>query len=249
VTASVGIALAGEPRDPDALLRAADHAMYVAKSAGGDRWSVYETQARAPVDYEIGALPRLALTGAEPAGWGVVVRGRDGASLDVDGLGASDAARVLGACVALDVPGRLSVPLPSALIAEAVRAAAAALREASRPPADVVLEISDAVLRDPAPAVIDALQRVRRLGVGLAVRGWGDGGASVATLARLPLSELGLDPVLDGAAARASAALGQALGCRVVLTGVDDEIRLADARDFGCDIVQGAACAAAPVVP
>src|SRR5579864_7992713 len=45
LTASLGIAVAGEPYETgDALIRSADAAMYRAKEAGGDRWRVFDEE-------------------------------------------------------------------------------------------------------------------------------------------------------------------------------------------------------------
>lgn len=51
VSASVGVVLAGDSKNPEGLLRAADEAMYAAKAAGGGTWRSHATEAlhRKPV--------------------------------------------------------------------------------------------------------------------------------------------------------------------------------------------------------
>jgi len=245
VTASVGIALADQPADPEALLRAADQGMYAAKAAGGRSFRLHRTEERTEhVELDVVLVPRAGVADGAPAGYGAQLRRRDGGVLDVDALDAPTAAGAIVAALQAADGNPVAVPVAPALLGELPGAVRDALALAGAEPETVSLEVPDAALRAPAPAVLNALEQTAGLGVRLAVRDCGTGGAALATLARLPLSALVLHPDLDPAAARATVAVARALDASAIATEVDDAGRLETVRELGCDVAQGAACGA-----
>jgi diguanylate cyclase (GGDEF)-like protein len=126
----------------------------------------------------------------------------------------------------------------------------ALLADTGFPPQSLELEIIETVLlREGALAVvIDSLERLRRLGVRIALDDFGAGYSSLTYLRDLPLDTLKIDQsfllaaqpgnrsaVLFGAIS----AMGHSLGLRVVAEGVETEERYAVAREAGCDLAQG----------
>ncbi len=122
------------------------------------------------------------------------------------------------------------------------------LRDYDVPPAWLRLEVTEsAMMADPdrAHAVLD---RLHRLGVGLAVDDFGAGYSSLAYLKRLPVDELKIDKAFvqalatdrrDAAIVAAAVGLGHALDLRVVAEGVEDVVSLEQLGTLGCDTVQG----------
>jgi EAL domain-containing protein (putative c-di-GMP-specific phosphodiesterase class I) len=93
-----------------------------------------------------------------------------------------------------------------------------------------------------------SLERLARLGIGVAVDDFGSGWSSLELLRRVPARRLKLDRSYvamaagdrtDEAIVAAAAALGHAFGMDVVAEGVEtDEVMHAVGR-LGCDLVQG----------
>ncbi|HEX8101770.1 MAG TPA: diguanylate cyclase, partial [Solirubrobacteraceae bacterium] len=250
VTGSVGIALAGQPSDPEALLRAADQSMYAAKGAGGSCWRLHDIENRlVRTDFEVELIPRARLSDGGWAGYGVRLRRPDGELVEIDALDAPTAAAALHAAIRAADGEPVAVPAAPALLPDLSGAVRDALSLTAATPEDVCLEIPDASLRSPAPALLDAIEDTAALGVRVGVRGSGGGGAALATLARLPLATLSLDPALDAVAARATVAVARALGALAVAVEVDAPAGLESAREAGCDVVQGAAAPAPAPAP
>ena len=90
----------------------------------------------------------------------------------------------------------------------------------------------------PGPALADELDRLRRMGVGLAIDDFGSGGTSLAGLRRLPVDTLKVDRSFvhgcvddpeDGAVVAAVATAAQAAGRHPLATGVETAAQLAGA--------------------
>jgi EAL domain-containing protein (putative c-di-GMP-specific phosphodiesterase class I) len=103
------------------------------------------------------------------------------------------------------------------------------------------------MLTDPirARAILD---RLRNLGVKLAIDDFGSGHSSLSYLKRLPLDVLKIDKrfVLnmnsdpdDAVIVRSTIDLGHNLGLQVVAEGVEDHDAQAALARLGCDVVQG----------
>jgi EAL domain-containing protein (putative c-di-GMP-specific phosphodiesterase class I) len=98
---------------------------------------------------------------------------------------------------------------------------------------------------------VHRLSELRRLGVGLAIDGYGTSAVPPAGIERMPVDTLKIDRSLvsrlggaDGAGADADAfssavELGHMLGLEVIAEGVETDLQLARVRDLGCDGAQG----------
>jgi len=98
------------------------------------------------------------------------------------------------------------------------------------------------------PRVLDAVQSIGRMGVGLSMDDFGTGFSSLSNLHRLPIRELKIDRSFmqdlhqdESARALVTAVIriGQSLGLTVVAEGVEDEIQRAILSELGCHVAQG----------
>jgi EAL domain-containing protein (putative c-di-GMP-specific phosphodiesterase class I) len=110
------------------------------------------------------------------------------------------------------------------------------------------LEITEDVIMNDRERGRDILERVRAIGVGVAVDDFGTGYSSLAYLRELPIDELKLDRsflqpmAADPRAAaivRATISLAHSLGLRLVAEGVEDEQTADELSASGCDRAQG----------
>jgi EAL domain-containing protein (putative c-di-GMP-specific phosphodiesterase class I)/CHASE2 domain-containing sensor protein len=112
----------------------------------------------------------------------------------------------------------------------------------------VTLEVTEsAAMADPEVAVA-ALERWRRLGVGVSIDDYGTGQSSLAYLQTLPATELKIDKSFIAVLAedprnailvRSTIAMAHELGLKVVAEGVEDEACLERLHTMGCDLIQG----------
>jgi len=113
-------------------------------------------------------------------------------------------------------------------------------------PSQLVLEITEGTLMEPAS--IDALRELHDLGVQVAIDDFGTGYSSLYYLKRFPVDivkidrsfvdGLGHDPD-DEAIVSAVLGLGHALGLLVVAEGVENETQMQALSALGCDSAQG----------
>jgi diguanylate cyclase (GGDEF)-like protein/PAS domain S-box-containing protein len=123
-----------------------------------------------------------------------------------------------------------------------------ALAESGLPGDRLCLEITESVLMDDAPGLQRTLERLRDLGVGIAIDDLGTGYSSLRYLKRLPVTQLkvdtsfvrgmGADPE-DDAIVAAIVGLGAALGLEVVAEGVETPEQLRRLQYLGCPLGQG----------
>jgi EAL domain-containing protein (putative c-di-GMP-specific phosphodiesterase class I) len=130
----------------------------------------------------------------------------------------------------------------------------AALESCGLDPRALLLELTETVLLE-YEVVGATLERVKDLGVGLAVDDFGTGHASLEYLARFPLDALKVDmsyvgllepgPAGEGAPPRAAGLvrgivlLGHSLGLRTIAEGISSAEQLRLLRAFGCQLGQG----------
>jgi len=122
------------------------------------------------------------------------------------------------------------------------------LAERGLEPACLTLEITEnAIMSDPLRAQ-RILERLREMGVRLAVDDFGTGHSSLAYLKRLPVDEVKIDRSFvmnmaadpdDALIVRSTVELARGLGREVVAEGVEDAESLERLRSFGCHIAQG----------
>jgi diguanylate cyclase (GGDEF)-like protein/PAS domain S-box-containing protein len=122
------------------------------------------------------------------------------------------------------------------------------LNETGLAPACLELEITEGVLMDHSAETIDRLQKLRDLGVLIAVDDFGVGFSSLSYITQFPISTLKIDRVFverlpdsssDAAVTLAIIALAQSLEIMVVAEGVETAEQLDYLRLHGCDVVQG----------
>jgi len=112
----------------------------------------------------------------------------------------------------------------------------------------ICLEITESVLMDDIEMTIATLQRLKGLGVQLAVDDFGTGYSSLSYLRRFPVdilkvdqsfvSGLGYDPE-DSAIVQAVVHMGRALRLTTVAEGVETAHHLIELRELDCDVGQG----------
>ena len=122
------------------------------------------------------------------------------------------------------------------------------LAETGLPASRLELEITEGVMLEHSSDTIGTLNRLRRLGVRLAMDDFGTGYSSLANLRRLPIEKMKLDrsfvrhALEDPSAAalvRAVMSIGQALGITTNAEGVEEEAQFEFLRSLGCHEVQG----------
>ncbi|MCW7541509.1 EAL domain-containing protein [Aquabacterium sp. A7-Y] len=138
-------------------------------------------------------------------------------------------------------PRQLDVP-------DLVQQVDAVLQATRLPPQLLELEITEsAVVRDTQQASFK-LQRLRALGVGVAIDDFGVGYSSLAYLQELPVDKFKIDRSFiarlqnedsDGRLVRALIAMARSLGVGILAEGVETEYQLAFLKAQGCNEVQG----------
>lgn len=122
------------------------------------------------------------------------------------------------------------------------------IRQTGIEPAWLTLELTESMLLDETPGVVEAFRRLRDLGVGLSVDDFGTGYSSLRLLDAFPVTEIKIDQsfVAELPATpskiiivRSIIELGRALGLAVVAEGVETEAQQALLASMGCPIGQG----------
>ncbi len=122
------------------------------------------------------------------------------------------------------------------------------LAETGLEPRRLCLEIKESMLLDDVEAAVQALGRLRDLGVGFALDDFGTGYSSLSYLRRFPVDSvkidrsfvagLGSDAASDAIVA-AVVNVSRALGLSIVAEGVETDDQLVALRALGCDLAQG----------
>jgi diguanylate cyclase (GGDEF)-like protein len=122
------------------------------------------------------------------------------------------------------------------------------LRETGLDPARLELEITESLLINDTEEVLGKLNRLRDLGVAIAMDDFGTGYSSLSYLARFPFSKIKIDrqfirnmtrdPAMR-AIVKTIIALGKSLDVIITTEGVETEEQAARLREFGCPQVQG----------
>jgi predicted signal transduction protein with EAL and GGDEF domain len=124
----------------------------------------------------------------------------------------------------------------------------ALLDEAGIEPHRVVLEITEGVMIESPQDARARLQKLRALGVRIALDDFGSGYSSLSYLQQFPLDKLKIDKSFvdplgrsanSGVIVQAIVALGRALGLSVLVEGVETEEQRVLLRLAGCDEMQG----------
>jgi diguanylate cyclase (GGDEF)-like protein len=122
------------------------------------------------------------------------------------------------------------------------------LNETGLPPERLELEITENLLINDTEEVLGKLNRLRQLGVAIAMDDFGTGYSSLSYLARFPFSKIKIDrqfirnmtrdPAMR-AIVKTIIALGKSLDVTITAEGVETEEQAAMLREFGCPQVQG----------
>jgi diguanylate cyclase (GGDEF)-like protein len=122
------------------------------------------------------------------------------------------------------------------------------LKETKLDPARLELEITESLLINDTEEVLSKLNRLRDLGVAIAMDDFGTGYSSLSYLARFPFSKIKIDrqfirnmtrdPAMR-AIVKTIIALGKSLDVTITAEGVETEEQAAMLREFGCPQVQG----------
>jgi diguanylate cyclase (GGDEF)-like protein len=122
------------------------------------------------------------------------------------------------------------------------------LAETGLPPERLELEITENLLINDTEEVLSKLNRLRQLGVAIAMDDFGTGYSSLSYLARFPFSKIKIDrqfirnmtrdPAMR-AIVKTIIALGRSLEITITAEGVETEEQAAMLREFGCPQVQG----------
>lgn len=112
----------------------------------------------------------------------------------------------------------------------------------------LTLEITEGLLMDGSPEVMEWLNGFKNLGISLSIDDFGTGYSSLSYLKRFPVDALKIDrsfvdglPEDDGDASLVDAilAMAQSLGIQVVAEGVENEQQSQFLQQLGCDRLQG----------
>lgn len=122
------------------------------------------------------------------------------------------------------------------------------LKETGLPPERLELEITESLLINDTEEVLGKLNRLRQLGVSIAMDDFGTGYSSLSYLARFPFSKIKIDrqfirnmtrdPAMR-AIVKTIIALGKSLDVIITAEGVETHEQAAMLREFGCPQVQG----------
>ena len=122
------------------------------------------------------------------------------------------------------------------------------LKETGLPPERLELEITESLLINDTKEVLGKLNRLRQLGVSIAMDDFGTGYSSLSYLARFPFSKIKIDrqfirnmtrdPAMR-AIVKTIIALGKSLDVTITAEGVETQEQAAILREFGCPQVQG----------
>jgi diguanylate cyclase (GGDEF)-like protein/PAS domain S-box-containing protein len=287
LTASIGIALPGvQVRTAEDALRAADIAMYQAKTSGTARTATFDVSMSGATETRLTVERDLHRAIATPDELGVwfqpVVSVASGRVVGVEALARwhhperglvlpeeflpvaeetgliSPIGRIVLAA-ALDQGRRwrdeglrvvISVNLSRRQLADPglEDEIAGALTRAAFDPADLCLEVTESVIVDAASRGARTVQRLRTLGIAVAIDDFAEGYSSLSYLRNHPMDVVKIDQSFiaalessprDAAIVGGIIELAHALSMTCVAEGVERPTQLRRLGDLGCDQVQG----------
>jgi diguanylate cyclase (GGDEF)-like protein/PAS domain S-box-containing protein len=147
-------------------------------------------------------------------------------------------------------PGSIAVNLSGTQINThgAVEEISRILEETGMPAGRLELEVTETFVMHDPESNINALHRLRELGIRLAIDDFGTGYSSLAYLKRLPINKLKIDRSFirdvpgdsdDEAITRAVVGLGRSLNLEIIAEGVEDEACVQFLLREGCHTGQG----------
>ena len=163
---------------------------------------------------------------------------------DIRGVLETPAGRQLPA----DVVFALNITERSLLSGDFSLQVARALGESGIPPQRLCLEITEQVAMDNLAAARTVIERLKSIGVRVALDDFGAGMTSLSQLRELPLDFVKIDKAFtrdlsssptNSTVVRFIAELGQQLHCRTIAEGVEDQATALLLRELGVSIIQG----------
>lgn len=124
----------------------------------------------------------------------------------------------------------------------------AALEESGADPSWLTLEITESLMTEDTPELLEMFKRLRKLGVGLSIDDFGTGYANFQYLDRFPLTEIKIDKHFVGGlqssatkriVVQAIIDLGRELGIDVVAEGVSSDLERKALQMMNCPYGQG----------
>jgi diguanylate cyclase (GGDEF)-like protein len=124
----------------------------------------------------------------------------------------------------------------------------ALLETSGADPGKLKLELTESVLVEDIDAAIDAMNRLRQVGVRFSLDDFGTGYSSLSYLKQMPLYQIKIDRAFvsdivagdkDGIIARAIISLSHSLGCNVLAEGVETALQRDFLARYGCHDFQG----------
>jgi EAL domain-containing protein (putative c-di-GMP-specific phosphodiesterase class I) len=191
------------------------------------------------------------LFGSQPPGRFIETAERSGLLLDIGERGlAAVAAFAKRVNDQRDRPLRFSVNVSATefLHRDMSDVLAKIMREAGVKPGWLTLEITESMILNDTPGVLEAIRRLRDLGVGLSVDDFGTGYSSLRLLETFPVTEIKIDrsfvtelatSASKSVIVRAVIELGRALGLTVVAEGVETKAQRDLLLKMDCPIGQG----------
>ena len=125
---------------------------------------------------------------------------------------------------------------------------AAVLRETGLAPHYLEIELTESVLMHQTGQVLDTLNALKALGVGISIDDFGTGYSSLAYLKRYPIDKLKIDRSFvadtpdnadDVAIVTAIIQMGHSLQLKTVAEGVETQSQVGLLAGLGCDLIQG----------
>ena len=125
---------------------------------------------------------------------------------------------------------------------------AAVLRETGLAPQYLDIELTESVLMHQTGQVLDTLNAIKALGVGISIDDFGTGYSSLAYLKRYPIDKLKIDRSFvadtpsntdDVAIVTAIIQMGRSLQLQTVAEGVETQAQIELLAGLGCDLMQG----------
>jgi EAL domain-containing protein (putative c-di-GMP-specific phosphodiesterase class I) len=123
-----------------------------------------------------------------------------------------------------------------------------ALNESKIDPHSLILELTESVLTEQTPVVLDTLHALKQLGLRLAIDDFGTGYSSLSYLQQFPIDilkiakpfvdEIGQETGRHGLA-QAIITLGSSLAVRTIAEGIEQPDQRVRLRALGCELGQG----------
>ncbi len=123
-----------------------------------------------------------------------------------------------------------------------------ALAKSRLAPQHLTLEFTESMVTQNADEHVEIMQKIKDMGVRIAIDHFGQGYSSLMYLDHFPLDELKLDRAFlqairvgsdDAPIITAIVAMAHSLGLTAVVEGVESEKQFTFLRDRGCDVYQG----------